>query len=182
MPAPVADTAASVSEAADPVVAGPAESSQQVASLPPIPMPVTSSRSEMEILEQVANAKPSVDIAAIPSLFFTVWEHDLIIDARRGLNTRPPGQADGADGVESPTGLRDITLSGIVYRSSKDWTVWLNSMRISPDRIPTELMDIRVFKDYIEIEWFDDQTNQIFPIRLRTYQRFNLDSRIFLPG
>ena len=132
---------------------------------------------EKEINEQLAYLRPSVNIDTMSSMFFSIWEHDLVRDARRGLNTRD-NTDDGID-IVSP---RDISLGGIVYAGSGDWTIWLNNVRISPTRIPTEVMDLKVFRDYIELEWFDATTNQIFPIRLRPHQRFNLDSRIFLPG
>ena len=101
-----------------------------------------------------------------------------LVDARRGLNTRMPGTDDGV-GV---TGPREISLAGIVYRGAKEWTIWLNDLRVSPTAIPDEVLDLKVHKDYIELEWFDSSTNQIFPIRLRAHQRFNLDTRMFLPG
>lgn len=151
-----------------------------VAALPsgtvePTPAPVT--QLEQEIMDQVAFQSPSVNVNIMPSLFFSLWEHDLIVDARRGLKTRLPGDDDGVE-----LGVRDITLGGIVFVSAKEWTIWLNSVRVSPDALPEEVMDLKVHKDYIDIEWFDAGTNQIFPIRLRAHQRFNLDTRMFLPG
>jgi len=134
---------------------------------------------EKEISEQLSFLKPNVNINLMNSLFFTKWEHDLVIDARRGLITRTPGTDDG---VTPDAGPRDVSLAGIVFHNKKEWTIWLNNMRVSPTRIPDEVMDLKVFKDYIELEWFDASTNQIFPIRLRAHQRFNLDARMFLPG
>lgn len=130
---------------------------------------------------QLAITQPNVNVDKMPSLFFSVWQHDLITAARSGLNVRPPGIEDGTDGVigDAP---REIVLAGIVYTSKSDWTIWLNNMRVSPGRIPSEVMDLKVYKNHIDLEWFDSTTNQIFPIRLRAHQRFNLDSRIFLPG
>lgn len=152
-----------------------------VAAVPPtqnsmIPTPTTTI--EKEIGEQIAFQKPSVNPNLMPSLFFTAWEHDLLVDARRGLTTRMPGTDDGV----GATGPRDIALSGIVYHNAKEWTIWLNDLRVSPTAIPDQVMDLKVHKDYIELEWFDSSTNQIFPIRLRAHQRFNLDTRMFLPG
>lgn len=143
--------------------------------------PVLGTPVEKEINEQIMFQSPEVDVNLIPSLFFSKWEHDLIIDARNTLNTRPPedGSTEPAIVIESP---RDVILGGIVYVSSKEWTIWVNQRRVTPDSIPSEVMDLKVFKDYIQLEWFDAQTNQIFPIRLRTHQRFNLDTRMFLPG
>ncbi len=162
-------SAVPVQDGSNIVVEPPAQSDANSLSMTPI---------EKEINEQIGFMKPAVNVNTIPSLFFTVWEHDLISDARRGLRTRAPGTDDGL-GV---SGARDIALGGIVYRSSKDWTIWLNNTRVSPTAIPDEVMDLKVFKDYIELEWFDGSTNRIFPIRLRPHQRFNLDTRIFLPG
>lgn len=177
---PAAPTAPSPENA---TVAPPADGTV-IAAVPPgpsaaeqmIPQPLT--EIEREISEQLSYQAPTVNPNMMPSLFFTVWEHDLVIDARRGLTTRMPGTDDGV----AASGPRDLALGGIVYRNGKDWTIWLNSLRISPDALPEEILDLKVYKDYVELEWFDASTNQIFPIRLRAHQRFNLDTRMFLPG
>jgi len=129
---------------------------------------------------------------SFPSLLFTYWEQVAIEDARRsrGLN-RAPTEAELLRDLEDdsedilqppPPEKRNIELSGIAYKARKDWTIWLNGERVTPDAIPEEALDLKVFKEYIEIKWFDEYTNRIIPIRLRANQRFNIDSRIFLPG
>ncbi len=132
---------------------------------------------ERDMEERISLLKPSVNIDAMRPVLLTPSEHDLIRDARRGLNTRSPLNEDSVKDT-----ARDLSLGGIVYVSSKDWTLWLNGMRVTPKAIPSQVMDLKVHKDYIELEWFDSGTNQIFPIRLRAHERFNLDTRIFLPG
>jgi hypothetical protein len=127
------------------------------------------------------------------SMVFTHWEHVAIQDARnyrgmtrdvtdaelmRDLKTRE----DPIEKVKPPPEEREIRLSGIVYRAKSDWTIWLNEQRVTPEAIPKEVMDLKVYKDYIEFKWFDEYSNKIFPIRLRSHQRFNIDTRIFLPG
>ena len=77
---------------------------------------------------------------------------------------------------------REIILGGILYVSDDDWTIWLNGKRVTPKALPKEVIDLKVYDAHIEVKWFDDWTNQIFPIRLKTHQRFNIDTRIFLPG
>lgn len=151
-----------------------------VAALPPPdqPQPAVTAM-EKEINQRLSYLRPNIDLSKMPSLFFSVWEHDLVSDARRGLTTRAPGIDDGVAPVAGP---RDIALGGIVYAGSKNWTIWLNNIRVSPTAIPEEVMDLKVYKEYIELEWFDGATNQIYPIRLRAHQRFNLDTRMFLPG
>ncbi|HNQ92118.1 MAG TPA: hypothetical protein PKI93_04230 [Alphaproteobacteria bacterium] len=125
----------------------------------------------------------------VPSVFFTPSQHALLREARIGFNTRVPtlqelkDQGDPNDpNYRPPPSLREISLGGILYSSQSDWVVYLNNIRITPQAIPSELVDIKVFKDYIEVRWFDALTNQIFPIRLRPNQRFNLDAKVFLPA
>ncbi|MCB1563732.1 MAG: hypothetical protein KDJ75_09175 [Alphaproteobacteria bacterium] len=136
-------------------------------------------------------AKPVFKAADYPSLLFTYWEHTAIQDARRSVGTnRAPTEAELTRDlktmeeakVKPPPEKRDIRLGGIVYHSSDDWTIWLNGERVTPKALPEEIIDLRVFNEYIEVKWFDEYTNQIFPIRLRAHQRFNIDTRIFLPG
>lgn len=133
----------------------------------------------------------------IPSLMFTYWEHTAIVDAkedakrqegvrrnvtedelRRELNKAP----SDAPKPKPPPEMRELRLGGIAYTSADDWTIWLNEQRITPNALPEEIIDLRVRRHYIEVKWYDDYTSQIFPIKLRPHQRFNLDSRIFLPG
>ncbi|MCF8495827.1 MAG: hypothetical protein K9G62_04075 [Alphaproteobacteria bacterium] len=132
------------------------------------------------------------------SLLFTYWEHQALLDAkstRGAVRTRSqedPGAAQTpGSSKETPEPApppqptitdREIALGGIAYTSAKEWTIWLNGHRITPKAIPHEIRDIKVYKEYIELKWFDEITNRIFPIRLRPHQRFSLDSKVFLPG
>jgi hypothetical protein len=128
---------------------------------------------------------PDVDPSQLTTLLFTLWQHELLLEAKALFDGRPVGEGESLAGNgngEKPKGLREINLGGISYRSPESWTVWLNSVRITPNAIPKEVMDISVTQNYIELKWFDAYTNLIFPIRLRAHQRFNLDNRIFLPG
>ena len=79
-------------------------------------------------------------------------------------------------------GIRELQLGGIMYQSAKDWVVWLNGFRVTPGALPDRVIDLAVHDDYIDLVWFDEYTNLVYPIRLRPHQRFNLDSRIYLPG
>jgi len=139
-----------------------------------------------ERLASVKEPKAGFNVDHIPSLLFTYWQHQSIIDAKnkRGV-VRPPTPAELEAierGDDIPPAIRDITLGGIVYKGKEDWTIWLNGERVTPSAVPKEVLDLRVYKDHIEVKWIDETTNQVFPIRLRTHQRFNLDMRIFLPG
>lgn len=132
------------------------------------------------------------DAESFPSLLFTYWEQVAIEDARRsrGLNRAPTEREleraldaeDNLDMAKPPPAARNIALSGIAYKASKNWTIWLNGQRVTPKAIPSEVLDLKVFREYIEIKWYDEYTNRIIPIRLRPHQRFNIDTRIFLPG
>jgi len=136
------------------------------------------------VQERIEMANPQVDLDQMPSLFFTPAEQSLIAEARAGFTARPPTAAElqrAKDGNVS-TGPREIALAGIVYLSAGDWTIWLNGQKVTPKRLPPEILDIKVRKNSIKLKWFDAYTNQIFPIKLKTHQRFNIDTRIFLPG
>lgn len=135
-------------------------------------------------------AKNGVSPRDIPSLFFTFWQHETIRGAKRARGVgvaRPPaeGELDALSQEQMPKPLpeeREIRLAGIVYAGKGDWTIWLNGKRITPDAVPKEVMELQVFKEYIDVKWFDEYTNKIFPVRLRPHQRFNMDTLIFLPG
>jgi hypothetical protein len=128
--------------------------------------------------------KPDVNPREMHTLFYTLWQHSLLQEAKGSLRTRAPTGSEIANSSSSakPTSIREISLGGIVYVKSHDWTIWLNGTRITPKAIPKEVIDIKVHPYSVDLKWFDAQTNVIYPVRLRTHQRFNLDSRIFLPG
>ena len=101
-----------------------------------------------------------------------------------GLTTRAPTDFElrQAEDGNVPRGPRELSLGGIIYASSSDWSIWMNGQKITPNRLPPEILDIKVRKKYIRLKWFDAYTNQIFPVKLKPHQRFNIDTRIFLPG
>lgn len=157
----------------------------KLASLPP----------ELKILKSIEaeiKKKKGSEIyerSSVPSLVFTPSQYALLREARIGFNTRAPTlqelgkYADPNDpNYRPPAAVRDVKLGGIAFNTPDDWTIWLNGSRVTPDAIPAEALDLRVYKEFIEIKWFDAVTNQVYPIRLRTNQRFNIDTRIFLPG
>ncbi|MBI1301040.1 MAG: hypothetical protein GC137_05185 [Alphaproteobacteria bacterium] len=147
--------------------------------------PEPESESEEVVYEEQEDT--GVKPEEIPSLFFTFWQSRAIEDAKNAVGTvRPPTDAEldtiPGDDVPRDPGIRNIQLGGIVYEGKEVWTIWLNGQRVTPDSVPKEVLDLRVFDDYIELKWLDEYTNQVFPIRMRAHQRFNLDARMFLPG
>ncbi len=134
-----------------------------------------------EIMEPavILSVQDDVSVNEIPSLFFTPEALALLKDAIKGLNTSP-GNIDESN--PNDPGIRELALGGIVYQANDDWTIWLNGRRIKPNAIPGEIFDLTVYKEYIDIKWYDAYTNRLFPIRLRANERFNLDSRLFLTG
>ena len=137
---------------------------------------------------QADSSQVSINPEDIQSLFFTHWQHHSIIDAKnsRGF-VRAPSQAEldaieRGEEIDPEPSEREISLGGIVYDSPTEWTIWLNNQRVTPTALPEQIINLVVFKDYIEMRWLDDFTNQVFPLRIRSHQRFNLDTRIFLTG
>ncbi len=155
------------------------------------PRPETAVDLEGTMKAKAAIGKPAAKASDVGTLFFTLWQHTLLQDAKRLYRTRPPSAAEMASADDPlgalndirPRGLREISLSGILYRGQNDWVVWMNGQRLTPDALPKEVIDIKVRNgQYVDLKWFDAYTNLIFPVRLRAHERFNLDSRIFLPG
>lgn len=83
---------------------------------------------------------------------------------------------------EVKPGIRELRLGGILYTGNTNWIIWLNGMRVTPAALPEQVIDLKVKNEYIEIVWYDEYSELIFPIRLRPHERFNLDSRMYLPG
>lgn len=143
------------------------------------------------VLLNIAEAKSRLRDAtvlpeALKTLFFTAWQHALLQESKEGFNTRlpNPGEVGSSGGSNAPRdpGIRELSLGGISYGSGSKWTVWLNGVRITPDAIPEQVLDIKVSRAFIDLKWYDGYTNKIYPVRMRPHERFNLDSRIFLPG
>lgn len=139
----------------------------------------------------IAIRPADVTPANLTSLFFNKWQYALLVEAKRGFLSRPSQSRSpasnndmmmGVDEEQKPRGIRELFLSGISYASPKTWTIWLNGQRVTPGALPPQVMDLKVSRDYIDLKWFDEYSNLIFPIRIRPHERFNLDSRIFLPG
>lgn len=143
------------------------------------------------IIEEVMGVKsllrkPEIKPDEMKSLLYNSWQHALLEEAKRGFMTRPPAAdeqpSSTSDARPLSPGIRELSLAGIAYTSSKNWTIWFNGQRVTPQAIPEQVLDIRVHSTYIELKWYDAYTKLIYPIRLRPHQRFNLDTRIFLPG
>lgn len=118
-----------------------------------------------------------------PTLFFTAWQHALLQEAKIGfLGSRTASGNSNAEQAKKDPGIREVSLGGIAFANAAKWTVWLNGVRVTPNAFPQQVLDIKVTQNYIDLKWFDEYTNKIYPIRLRPQERFNLDSRIFLPG
>ena len=145
-------------------------------------------------VEVLSELKPKeIDPNVIQPIVFTHWEHEAIQDARNAKGSvRPPTEEELMRDMQSSSLVeekpktmpadREIRLGGIVYVNGKEWSIWLNEKRVTPDAIPPEVLDLKVYKGYVEMKWFDEFTNRILPLRLRAHERFNIDTRIFLPG
>lgn len=124
------------------------------------------------------------DPSMLSSVLLTYWEYSEIEEAKKliGKIKTPDTETDFSNDRKPAPEERYVHLQGILYSSKNDWIVWVNGKQIKPDALPVEALSMDVFKDYIEIRWYDDYTNQIFPLRLRPLQRFHMDTRMFLPG
>jgi hypothetical protein len=186
------------SQSADPVAAAAEQAAQNT---PPVvegaenagAVPADPNIAAIVAAQALVPVPPDVVVTPemMSSVLFNKNEHELIKEARRSIGiVRPTTEAEiqqdfqdqQEEKVKPPPEERYIRLGGIVFADTKNWTIWLNEKRVTPQALPPEVLDLRVFDGFIEVKWFDDYSNQIFPIRLRPHQRFNIDTRIFLPG
>ena len=132
---------------------------------------------------KLAIRKPTVYPNEMRSLFFTYWQHTLLQEAKKTFNNPNTSGIDPFGAGAAQTNFpREITLGGISYTNAEKWTVWLNGKRVTPEAVPTEILDIVVQDTYIDIKWFDGATKNIYPVRLRPHERFNLDTKLFITG
>lgn len=118
----------------------------------------------------------------MPSVFWTDEQLALIQEIKLGL-VQPIDGGAANQGLAATSDIpRDVRLGGIMYKSSSNWIVYINSVKITPNTIPDEIEYLHVMPEYIEIKWYDPMTRSVYPIRLKPNQRFNIDSRQFLPG
>lgn len=137
---------------------------------------------------------PPVRVQNIPPLFWNPQELAIIENVKKGIVQFEPLDDklsqelnDAMDNQRRLDGERyyaprQITLSGLLYSSQDDWVVWLNGIRVTPDKKLKEIRSINVDKKLIEVQWFDAITDKVYPIRMRPHQKFDLDLQLFLPG
>lgn len=67
---------------------------------------------------------------------------------------------------ESPA----LTLNGIVFVSDKQWVIWINHQRITPDKLPNWLKIIKITETYIQCEYL--YNNLWYQVTLEPYDTF----------
>lgn len=63
-----------------------------------------------------------------------------------------------------------ITLNGIIFASDKQWVIWINHQRITPDKIPQWLKIIKVTETNIQCEYLHN--NLWYQVTLEPYDTF----------
>jgi hypothetical protein len=120
----------------------------------------------------------------IQSLFFKSDQLSMLNSAREGMsnNILNDNLENDANTGTVVSITKEIILGGIVFNTKDNWTIWLNGVRTTKTTLPKEVLDINVSADYVELKWFDEETNQIFPVRLRPNQKFDITQKVFLPA
>ncbi len=152
-----------------------------IAAHPTLAQPALDEAKSASVVDQYMQYKTT----EIDSVLFSFWEEEEIsraIEARGQAAPLALSRLQSEDMEPPPPEERYIHLQGIVYTTPEQWTVWLNGNKVRPNALPPEAIGFKVYKNYVELKWFDDYTNQIIPLRIRPMQRYNIDTRIFLPG
>ncbi len=118
------------------------------------------------------------------SFFFT---RDQIADVKKAQAGRPPVTADNGDISGALEQLipphRVISLSGVFYRSPKDWVVWVNGEKVTPKKLMPEIVDISVEKNSkVHLKWYDEGLKSTLSITMRPHQTYDIGAGVLLPG
>ena len=120
------------------------------------------------------------------SLMFTDAELLKIRALLAGVNNEliDETENDAGEGEEkNATPVRRlIQLSGIAYSNPDRWMIWLNGQRLTPGNLLPEIVDLKVYKNYIDLKWFDRGLRKIIKIRMRPNQIYDITSGVMLPG
>jgi len=77
---------------------------------------------------------------------------------------------------------RVIRVAGVFYRSPKDWVVWMNNQKVTPDNLLPEIVDISVKpSSKVSLQWYDVGLNKVLSITLRPHQTYDITTGILLP-
>lgn len=98
------------------------------------------------------------------------------------------GQPVNARVLSTPTSqqnipaVRVIRVSGVVYHKPKDWIVWMNGQKVTPDNLLPEIVDIKVRETSdVHLKWYDVGLNKVIAITLRPQQTYDIVTGILLP-
>lgn len=125
--------------------------------------------------------KPDVPAAFTRSLLFSPIEVTMLERAIAGTVTGEKMLEVGKTAVDIPQ-RRTIVLSGIVFRSQQDWTIWLNGHKVTPEKLLPEIVDIHVENGKVDLRWFDIGINGIISLTLRPHQTYDVVTGVLLPG
>jgi hypothetical protein len=133
----------------------------------------------------IANAPlpPPVDIHGPFKASFFFSPLDLI-----GIDKAIEGQQKVAEAAiqNQPTSVipevRKIKVGGISYLAPDNWVVWLNGQKVTPRFGMKEIVNIKVEKNQVDLDWFDIGANKVLKIRLRPHQVYDIVTGVLLPG
>ncbi|MCE9508670.1 MAG: hypothetical protein K8R48_10235 [Alphaproteobacteria bacterium] len=78
---------------------------------------------------------------------------------------------------------RVISVSGLLYRSPKDWIVWMNGQKVTPENLLPEIVDIKIdSSSHMKLKWYDIGLDKVIAITLRPHQTYDIVTGVLLPG
>ncbi len=121
----------------------------------------------------------------IDSFMFSGAEAALIQKAMGG-RVEKPQQTQETLKIEKKVVIpkrRIIKVSGVLFRSTNDWAVWINGRKITPEQLLPEIIEIKVKNSsYVKLKWYDVGLNKVISIMMRPNQTYDITTGILLPG
>lgn len=77
--------------------------------------------------------------------------------------------------------VRKIILSGIYYKTSNNWIIWLNGQKLTPQsKMPPEIVDMQVTDKAVKLKWFDIGLNGIINVTMKPHHVYDIVTGVML--
>ncbi len=143
-------------------------------------VPVSDVKVASPVVKVMPDVQTDIDKPFRGSFFLTPLEIAAIQQALKGQVMKQPTLAAANAPVPAH---RVIRLSGVYYRSAKDWIVWMNGMKMTPGDLLPQIVSIHVSpSSEVSLKWYDVGLNKVLALTLSPNETYDITTGILLPG
>jgi len=115
------------------------------------------------------------------SLFYTPQQLSLLNQALNSPATFVPQDDPNAKASDTPggkpVGRPPLVLTGLIFKSAKDWTIFLNGRAYRPNSLPAQLQEIEVTQEHVSMVWLENPDDGPINLRLRPRQKYDFAAK-----